>query len=288
MPTPGLSLVGFVDQVQAVHHFRNACVPAATDDASLIAEWNAARVKIGAPVPNAGNPGMNPVPPSHGNYVAQVLAAPWVQGRLGHQLAAGATVQMIELAPLLAYQFTVDKGRSSHHCSGLSVPPTLDEIFGLCLPTNPPADDMHVGVFPNSMFVKAKSLNLRALIQGFFPGNPFNIAECNTAGVLVGVSAPLMHVTRLAGRAFLHNGYHRAVGLLAAGVTHAPAIVRDAADAADAGIRGDGGTIGWGVLQSANPPTLAHFANGGAYDVQLRLFSRFVSVTWAEYAVPEE
>ena len=53
MPTPGLSLVGFLTEQEALYHLGKACVPAANaDDAALRADWLAAKGKLGAPVPN--------------------------------------------------------------------------------------------------------------------------------------------------------------------------------------------------------------------------------------------
>lgn len=56
MPTAGLSLVGFMDQQAALNHLTSACVLASITRADVIAEWNAAKGKLGAPIPNAGHP----------------------------------------------------------------------------------------------------------------------------------------------------------------------------------------------------------------------------------------
>lgn len=42
------------------------------------------------------------------------------------------------------------------------------------------------------------------------------------------------------------------------------------------------------LLQSDNPPTVAHFTQGRAYPVRLRLKSRVVHVSWSEWVVAEE
>ena len=56
MPSQGLSLVGFMDQPQAINHLRNDCMPADSSDAALIGEWQAAQGMLGAAIQNAGNP----------------------------------------------------------------------------------------------------------------------------------------------------------------------------------------------------------------------------------------
>src|SRR5262245_22588816 len=106
MSTQGLSLVGFMDQAQAIAHLKKACVPANADDAALIAEWNAAKAMLGAPVANAGNPDIQPLPPAE---TAQVMASPWaIELFAAGGPWAGASLQQVEIKPLLAYQFTVD------------------------------------------------------------------------------------------------------------------------------------------------------------------------------------
>jgi hypothetical protein len=64
-------------------------------------------------------------------------------------------------------------------------------------------------------------------------------------------------------------------------------VLREVTDAPTAGIRNDGSTFSLALLESANPPTVAHFAHGRALPVALRAVSRLIQFTWAEY-VPEE
>src|SRR5258708_6142220 len=79
VPTPGISMVGFMtDQQQAINHLRTACVPPVDTDAALIAEWQAAQAQLGAPIPNAGNPNIQPFPAAHQAHV-QTLVQNWTQ-----------------------------------------------------------------------------------------------------------------------------------------------------------------------------------------------------------------
>ena len=82
MPTPGLSLVGFMDQQQAINYFRAACIPADPTDVALIAEWNAAKARLGAPVADCGQPDILPIPPADQAYIQQLQQEPWVQQAL--------------------------------------------------------------------------------------------------------------------------------------------------------------------------------------------------------------
>ena len=72
------------------------------------------------------------------------------------------------------------------------------------------------------------------------------------------------------------------------GATHMPCVFRDLQFVDDIGFRNDGRTFTPSLLESEDPPTLAHFARGRAHAVSLRSLSRVLHVSWAEYAVPEE
>src|SRR5690242_8343951 len=105
MPSAGLSLVGFMDQTQAVNHLTTACMPPNPNQAALIAEWQTAQANLGVPTANAGNPDIQPIPTAHDGYMQQLQATPWVADYLA--TIPGSTFQLVEIDPLLAYQFTV-------------------------------------------------------------------------------------------------------------------------------------------------------------------------------------
>lgn len=277
MPIPGLSLVGFCDQHAGVQYLQNTCVPANPDPVALAAEWTAARAKLGPPVANAGMPDIQPLPPAQSAYVAQLYAQPWAQ-----QLYTLATIQFayVEIDPLLAYQLHISDGHAAAHGNGFSNPPTMDELLAVCLQQNRPPERWTTSYTAQSMLITAKDLNVRSLLQG-------PIAQ-NLAGLVYGIGLPWLHVVRFNGRCYLHNGFHRALAARRAGATHFPCVFRDVVTAAEVGIRQDGGTFTQQLLESNDPPTLAHYTGGRGYDVQLRIFSRALHVSWAEYVVPEE
>lgn len=131
MPNPGLSLVGFMDMGHAINHLRNGCVPPDPSDAALIQEGNAARALLGAPIPNAGNPQILNIPQANQQYVHNLLNnshfAPQLQ-------QPGISVQLVEIDPLLAFQATVEDGRSAHHCAALHAAPSVADLLPICLP----------------------------------------------------------------------------------------------------------------------------------------------------------
>lgn len=276
MPTPGKSLVGFLDQQAAINYLRTSCVPnGPDDDATLLAEWQTARGKLGPPIPNAGQPDIQDIPATHAAYIGLLAAQPWLTPAL-NTAYAGATFKFIEIEPLLAFQFAVDDGRSNHHCAPFGNPPTLDQLLNTCLPLNPPSEPIQVAQTPQSMLITSRSLNFRALAQGFINGA--------FVGMHVGVALPLLHVVRMNGRCYLYNGFHRAYGARIAGATHVPCIFRDVPDAASAGINPPG-TFDQNLLESADPPTLGHFTQGRAHDVNLRILTRALHVSWSDYVV---
>lgn len=280
MPSPGLSLVGFLDQQNAINHLRQACVLPDTSDPALIAEWSAARAKLGPPVAKAGAPDIQPLPAAGIAHVAQLTQQPWVQQALQHQGALlGASFQLVEIEPLLAFQFTVDTARSAHHNGGSPAKPNFDELLNICLPLQQAVEQIDIQQVPGSMMLKSRSLNLKMLAYGFMHGA--------FLGVHVGLALPFVHVVRHNGRCYLHNGFHRTVGLRIRGATHVPCVVRDVPDHQSVGLA-PGGTFDAALMESIDPPTLSHFVNGRAHQVTLKSYHRTLHVSWAEYATTHD
>jgi hypothetical protein len=281
MSSAGLSLVGFMDEPTALVHLRTFCVPPDPLDAALRLVWRQAQVALGPAVPNAGNPQILPIPGAQGAHLASLLQTP----RLAQAMPQmpGVSFHLVEIDPLLAFQYTVDVDRSSHHCSTMGNPPSLDELMTLCLPLAVPPESTAVQVLPQSLLVKARCLNLQMFTQGWFP----QANDTFVAGAVVGLSLPYVHVVRLNGRCYLHNGFHRVVGARRAGATHIPCIFRDVPDESSVGIK-PVGTFTSALLNGPNPPTLAHFNDARACPVRLRAHSRIIHVSWAEYVAFDE
>ncbi len=282
MADPGLSLAGFLDSQSAIGVLRRSCVFADTSDAALALEWEQARNKLGAPVQNAGQPDIQPIPAEGQAYMARLEQQAWVAKSLRDDLC-GATFQMVELDPLLAFQFDVSLARSAHHTGGAqSGPPSADELFSMCLPWDLRMENIRVNTSSQSLLVTSQGLNFLPLAKGLF-----RTACGSFVGIKVAPSGPFMYVVRYNGRHFLHNGFNRAVGLRRRGVTHAPCVVRDVATPEAVGIL-PGKTFELPLLESADPPTIRHFAEGRAYDVQLKSFTRTLHVSWADYVTTQD
>lgn len=279
MATDGLSLVGFMEEAQAINFLRNNCKQDDSSDTALKTIWQQATAKLGAPIGNAGKPDI------------QNLSKPELDGLMSQELLRkaiaetypGSTYCRVEIDPLLAYQFSVDMERSDHHCNHVNTESSFDELAKFCLPTTRVHEPVQQFTQDQSALVKSRSLNMRLSYAGIFTD-----ANGPTAmGFNIVLSMPIAHVVRFNGRCYLHNGFHRSVGLRKAGITHIPCLLRDVPDAASAGIAPPG-TFAQSLLESANPPTLAHYTSGLAWPVKLRATSRILHVSWSDYIVYDE
>lgn len=273
--TPGLAQIAFMQREQAVRYLATECVPVNPDTAALEAEWDGSVARLGAPIANFGTPTISDVPQSHQGYVAQLRGSPdW------HPMFAANPhweLKLVEAAPLLAYQFSVLDGTANDHGTGLSAPPTLDELLNACLPLAQAPEDFSVVQQHNSALIRSKSLNLRPLQFGMVSPGCFMLQ--------VGGALPFVHVVRFNGRCYLHNGYHRTYAALRAGATVVPCIFRDVVSEQEIGL--SPGTFSLATLESPNPPTMHHFVSGQAQSVDLIVKMRTIHLNWTDWVVPE-
>jgi hypothetical protein len=271
MPTPGISLVGFLDQDTAINYLLNECNPVSEDKAVLIEEWQAAKAKLGATaVANYGHPDIRPIPAEQQSYIQKVRARSVFQREW-----RDTAIVLIEIDLLLAHQVSIDLIRAERSCGMLSSSPSVDELFAICLPLSAPNEQLKVVHGENSLLLKSTNLNMR--IHRGINNPPF-------MGIQFGLSTPFVHVARNAGRCYLCDGYHRAYRLRELGVSHIPCVLREGK--IDIGNKIP--SFPAALLESSNPPTLAHFTRQRAHPVSLRVHSRVLSVMWAEYTVPDE
>jgi hypothetical protein len=278
MPSPGLSLVGFLDQTQAISHLRTSCVPADSSDAALIAEWRKARDLLGTPFPFAGLPDIQDIPAARQSYIAQLSAQPWVAQWLA--TTPGTRFKLVEIDRLLTYQRIADVDQLTRHHDALAGSAAIDSLLPACLPKTQAPVQVEAYWNAQSVILKARGLALRAVKEGLL--DPARV------GICFGAAFPLTQVVRFNGRYYMHNGVHRAVAARSLGATHIPCALRDVADAAAVGIKTDGSTFSQALMESPNPPTLGHFTQGRAHPVRVRAVSRVLHVSWSEYAILDE
>ena len=288
MPTPGLSLVGFMEEPLAFSYLRQTCVLADQSDTAVRQLWLAARERLGAPIDRAGKPEIKTIPPHCQGFLKKVEATPTFGS-----VTAGMTswsFALVEVGPLLAYQFHVDRGRPASICDGVHSPPSIDEMLGFCLPVKPePIETQNI---PGGTGILLISKNLNMLIerQGTSDGVVLSEApgqQFKAAGVFIGARSGLVQVVRYNGRCYLKNGFHRAFGMRLKGATHIPCLLLDTDNYAQVGAQGAGNTFDRDILESENPPTCGHFVDGRATEVTLRSISRIISVTWSEHTIAD-
>jgi hypothetical protein len=117
MPMPGLSLVGFMERQQAINYLRQTCIPADPSDVALTAEWTQAQTKLGASFQGCGNPDIQEIPRPCQPYITQLQQQSWVQQALATY--PGASFKVVEIDPLLAFQYHILTDHSDGHCNGL-------------------------------------------------------------------------------------------------------------------------------------------------------------------------
>ena len=105
MPLKANSLIGFVrDERQALSYLGQTCVPADPSEKALRRQWLDAQSRLGQPLPNAGNPKIEPVPKDCEPYLNGLKARADFK-----DFFKGKTWSfcLVEIAPLLAFQFQV-------------------------------------------------------------------------------------------------------------------------------------------------------------------------------------
>lgn len=275
MAAPGLALVGFMQRDAGIHYLSNECVPANSDPAAVEADWLAAVGRLAPPNANVGQPNIQDLPPPQQAYVQQLKSAQDWQG----VFVANPhwEIKLVEVAPLLAYQFSILDGAASMHGGQLGLAPSLDDLLRTCLPLTATPEGFTMTQMGNAALIQSRSLNLRPL--NFWSPQPGILA------LQFGGALPFVHVVRFNGRCYLHNGYHRAFAALTAGATDIPCVFRDVANEHEIGL--GPGTFGLALLESANPPTLHHYASGQAHPVDLVIKTRSIHISWTDWVTPE-
>jgi hypothetical protein len=281
MSTPGVALIGFMTEPFAVSYLAQRCVPGDPAPAALSARWQEAKARRGGPTPNAGRPEILPIPPRHAGHLQEVAALPRFAETFG---PAGWGFRLIEIDRLIATQFEVELPRAEQLCVGLRGAPTEDDLVRICLPKQLEAIPFDTHPQPQALLIRSRSLNLEVLASGLVAQDQSR--GLYLAGAAFGPSLPLVQVGRFQERCYLIDGYHRAFALRQAGATHLPCVFVEVTDYSRLGARGGYESFEREVLESADPPTFAHFATERAYPVTLRELRRVIHVTWSQYIVP--
>lgn len=142
------------------------------------------------------------------------------------------TIAMVELEKIVVSQRGVTLPFVEAQRERIGPDPDPESLFRFCQPLerrDPPVSIRRLG---GHRFVFASDSNdLRYLdatllrpdqVTGYDSSGPIG----SIVGIVVGYGSNFLTVIRSENRMVLHNGYHRACALLAAGVTHAPAVIQ--------------------------------------------------------------
>jgi hypothetical protein len=283
MPISGLALIGFMTEEGALSFLMQRCIPPEPTPEALRKCWDHAKAKLGEPAANAGRPDIRDISLEFDDHLQAVMQMPRFASSF---VGMNISFKMVEIAPLLAYQFQVESPRSNSLCGDTTEPSDIRKLLQICLP--PVLEDIPrtVAGQQSGLIVKSRSLNMRMMSAGHLGQDATQ--GMDFAGIGFGPALPLVQVARFDGRCYLRNGFHRAAGLRRAGVTHIPCVFLELTDFNLVGAGGPPNTFARAVLESDNPPTCRHFDLERAYSVSLRQMTRIISVSWNEYVFPDE
>lgn len=212
----------------------------------------------------ANKPQILPVSSSTQAQISKLIALPSFAATFSNvPIAFG----MVPLAQLVCAQFDITVSTLEALKQSLSDKPRPLQLAKLCLPLEPSHGGCVLGKESDGDYVfHSNSHDLRFLgaqivpvasITGYQPNG-----HAQAAIVLgVGFSTNVLNVLRYSDRLVLNNGYHRALALLASGITHAPAVVQVCSHWEDVGLCGmreifDNGTV---YFTKARPPLLRDY-----------------------------
>lgn len=282
MPVDAVSLYGFMAESEAVQYLEDACILEPGADPRAL--WAEAQAGLGEPTPNAGRPTIRAIPPELNRKLEAVAAEPWFQ-----QFVADSPWRfaLVEIAPLIAFQFQINVGHSDDQCASLGEPPGTSDMLNLCLPRQRTLPEFRLQLQPGAFVVSSADLNVSvtdALNAMIPPGSP--LAGDTLAGPVIGTRVPTVQVARVNGRYYLRNGYHRVYCIGRKGGEYVPCVVLDF-DSLEHAI-GHGTNFRRELFESADPPTMAHYLEGRSAEVRMPRLQKVITVSWTEATLRED
>lgn len=281
MPVDAVSLYGFMAESEAISYLENACI--LEPGADLVALWTEAQAGLGPATPNAGRPNVRPIPALFNAHLDRLTTEPWFQ-----QFVADSpwTFALVEIAPLIAPQAQVMVEHSDAQCAAVGSPPSMEELLALCLPADRKSPDIRIEAGDKGLVLSSPDLNVSSMgplwadlpSDGLFRG-------ALLAGAVVRTRVPTVQVAKVDDRYYLNNGYHRVYCVGRKGAEYVPCVVLDF-DTLDQAL-GDIPAFDRDLLESRDPPTLAHFVGGRGADVRVHRLQRVISVSWTEATIRE-
>lgn len=198
-------------------------------------------------------------------------------------------IEMVDLDRLIVCQCHVTRHFVDACAASVGPAPEPTELFRTCLPLDSPAAQVSMQKVGSRRYAfRAPSTDFRfhealLLRPDQVSGYESIGAVAGIVGLVVGYGPNFLSAVRVGKRVLLNNGYHRAVALRAAGVTHAPCIVETAtrvdelAIAAKSRVAEDPEFY----FESARPPLIQDFFNSRIYKLlPIRKRARQVEVSF--------
>lgn len=205
------------------------------DRAALIGRWRAANdyyqalEKSEAGIANQGT--HRELDPQLGDLVAQVEAHPHFRRSFD---TLPTRFEMVDLDSLIVCQRHVTRRFVQSAVTRIKAVADSAELFRLCLPLDNSDADVHIRKVGSRRYVfRCASADFRfheavLLRPEQVRGYDSLGTVAGIVGLVIGFGPNFLSAVRVGKRVLLNNGYHRAVALRAAGLTHAPCIVQTA------------------------------------------------------------
>lgn len=300
MPVPGLSLVGFMEEQQALTYLPKYCIFEECSSDALRRHWIEARCRLGDPIPDAGIPDVIPLDrDEHGDYLRLVEQSPQFAGVI-QNMGQNPDFALVEIDRLLSFQSHVDLRRGKLMEDVLGPSQSTRKLLEVCLPYIVRDVSLVIEEFPASMppgatapaiypagtvTIRSNDLNLTRV-----PIPPLIVQPDFTriAGIAVAPRNPLVQVVQYGGRYYLKNGFHRAVQMRKAQYTHIPCVLLSATDYCQVVDQQGDAILDLPNMDPCNLPTCGHYTQNRAYTVTLRSWTRMAHVTYAVSVFSED
>ncbi len=282
MPKPSLSLLGFMEEPQAMTYLQKWAILPVEDrqPEGMRRIWREAKIKLGKPFPRPGKPETQPIQQKHHPYLDEVTKNPLFELTIRGFQRWG--FMLVEINPLLAFQFHISIDETDKFGSMINQNPSVEEMLAMCLPRDITYPDYEAILTANGVTIRAQNLGLGHLEHGRF--QKFPDGRLLIAGVAFGAS-PFLQVVRFNGRCYLRNGFHRVYALMKKGATHIPCLFLETNNSGLVGAVGAGATFDIGQLTAPMPPTVGYLTQDRAYPLNLKHFKRIINVLWNQYEV---
>lgn len=255
-PTPGFAqrkaraLVGWLPSQEGALWLAGRQMGTASPEHIAVCER--ARAVVAARPPGVDQTRLfDPLPAEIESHIEALRADP----KSAEMLNASGTPRMVDLTKVCAAQPQIHTEDARRRVEGLDQRALL-AIAQVTLPL-PSQELLPVAFDPtkNAWILSSPNPNLR--VVGNFSGP---VAPGLTGyGFAVALQKSYLQVAGLGGRYFLRDGYHRAYGLLAAGISHVPALVKDFATFEEVGL--PAGLLPQSTYLGERPPLLPDYLN---------------------------